>query len=74
MNKNRKKELKKFEDYLKCIINAIIINDSKSVCINGHKIILNKSGSFQVTSPSGEILNEADTTLFFISVSGVRYE
>ncbi len=74
MNKKGKKELKKFENYLKLVINAIIINDSKSVCLNGHKIVLNKEGSFQVTNPNGEILNAADTTLFFMNASGVHYE
>lgn len=70
MNKNRKKELKKFEDYLKCIINAIIINDSKSVCINGHTITF-KGESFVVKNEKGESLSTPDTTLFFMGVAGV---
>ena len=41
VKKNVKKELKKFENYLKIILNAIIISDSKSVVIKGHTITFN---------------------------------
>lgn len=70
VKKNVKKELKKFENYLKIILNAIIISDSKSVVINGHTITFNGE-SFVIKNEKGESLSTSDTTLFFMGAAGV---
>ena len=71
MNKKGKKELKKFENYLKIILNAIIISDSKSVVIKGHTITFNGE-SLVVKNKEGETLSTPDTTLFFMGAAGVN--
>lgn len=71
VKKNVKKELKKFENYLKIILNAIIISDSKSVVIKGHTITFNGE-NLVVKNKEGETLSTPDTTLFFMGAAGVN--